>query len=156
MKTRTLVIILVLCTTLFTYLTVQKMKANAHRAYKVLLWEKYDLCFLVAPKFIIKKTENGFDYESPEIVKRDKTKKNVGSFTIHERALDPKKKKSYFGDFEGAYSKEIDLRIFEYKITPDIVLMDTFDFATKEYPNLLPVKANCSKYLERFPVLDKL
>lgn len=156
MKTRYLVIILVALTCVFTYFTIRKMKVKAHRDYKVLIWDKYNICFLVAPNYKIKKTTNGFDYESPEIKKRDKVKKNIGSFSIHNRDFNPKMNRTHFGDFEGAYSKEVDLRVFEYKIAPNTILLDTFDFATKEFPNLLPVKVNCSKYLERFPVLDHL
>ena len=82
--------------------------------------------------------------------------KNSGSFTIQKRALDPKKKASGFGDFEGAYSKEIDFRTFEYLIKPNLLIVDKFDFAKKNFANLLPVKKNCSIYLERFPVLFEL
>jgi len=147
MKTRYLVIILILCTTVFTYFTVQKMKANAKRDYKVLLWDKYEICFLVGPEYTITKTENSFKYTAG---------KNTGEFTIHSREIDETKKKTSFGDFEGAYSKEVDFRNFEYKIVPGIILLDKFDFAEKKYANLLPVRANCSKYLDRFPVLDNL
>jgi len=144
MKTRTLIIFLIITTAIFSYFTVRKMKANASRDYKVLIWKELKICFLIGPEYKITKTENGFSYIAG---------KNSGAFTIHNTGLDPKKKKSSFGDFKGAYSKEIDFRTFEYLISENLIIRDRFDFAKKNFANLLPVKNNCSKYLDRFPVL---
>ena len=147
MKTKTLILILTLITIIFSYFTIRKMKANASRDFKVLLWNKYNICFLVAPNYLVSKTKEGFKYTAG---------KNSGEFIVLSRAVDPTMKQSYLGEFKGGYSKEVDFRTFEYEVEPGVVIRDHFDFAKKNFANLLPVRSNCSKYLERFPVLMKM
>jgi hypothetical protein len=147
MKTKTLILCLTVVTVLFTYLTVRKMKANASRDYRVLIWEKLDICFLVAPDYLVTPKSNGFKYIAG---------KNRGEFTILQRGVDPKIKQGQLGEFKGGYSKEVDFRTFEYEVASGVVISDRFDFAKKKFANLLPVRSNCSKYLERFPILLKL
>jgi hypothetical protein len=147
MKTKTLIICLVALSIAFSYLTVRKMKANASRDYKVLLWKKFDVCFLIAPDYTVATTPNGFKYTAG---------KNSGEFISYQRGVDSKMKQSELGEFSGGYSKEVDFRTFEYEVAPGVIIQDRFDFAKKKFANLLPVRSNCSKYLERFPVLQNL
>jgi hypothetical protein len=123
------------------------MKANASRDFKVLIWKKYNICFLVAPDYTITPTKTGFKYVAG---------RNTGEFTVHNRKVDPTMKQSQLGDFAGGYSKEIDFRTFEYEVADNTVIQDRFDFVKKKFANLLPVRSNCSKYLERFPILSNL
>lgn len=147
LKTKSLILGLVIITAIFSYLTVQKMKSNAARAYKVLKWQKYDICFLVAPNYEVTVTKDGFSYTAG---------KNSGEFTTHYRGVDPGIKQSQFGELKGGYSKEVDFRTFEYEVQDGVIIRDRFDFVKKNFANLLPVRANCSKYLKRFPVLMEI
>jgi len=143
MNTKTLILSLFLITSFFSYLVVRKMRSNASRAYEVILWNEYNICFLVGPEYKIKRVGKAFSYQAG---------KNSGVFSLKFRAIDPTMKASSFGDFDGAYSKEVDFRVFEYDLGGGVVLHDRFDFAKKGIPNLLPVRENCTKYLDRFPV----
>ncbi len=147
MNTKALIISIVILTGIFSYFSVKKIRSAAKKKYTVIVWEKYDLCFLVAPEYEITKTEKLFDY---------KAGKNSGSFSLEFRGLNKEMNTATLGDFEAAYSKEIDYRNFEYLIAQNVVLLDHFDFAKKNIPNLLPVRNNCSKYLERFPIKFKM
>lgn len=147
MNTKITLFILVAISIVFSYFTLEKMKAKTHIPYKVIVFDKYDLCFLIDPTYKIEKNKDVFKYQAGQ---------NLGEFTLQFRAIDSKMKQSYLGDFKGAYKKKVDFRIFEYEIAEGVVLRDDFDFVKKLPPNILPVRKNCSKYLERFEVLFHL
>lgn len=147
MSTKLTISILALLTIIFSYFTIQKMKAKAQIEYQVITFEKYNLCFLIDPSYKIEKNNDVFKYQAG---------KNLGSFSIEKRDLSSDMKHSFLGDFKGAYKKEIDLRIFEYEIAKGVILKDVFDFVKKTPPNILPVRSNCSEYLKRFKVLFRL
>jgi hypothetical protein len=143
-----LVIAAVICLTgVFTYFTVLKINSSAQVAYKVITWEKYNLCFLVKPDDVIEKTQGGFKYT---------TGKNMGEFTIHNREITKSMKKTQFGALKGGYEKKVDFRNFEYEIADGVILRDNFDFVKKKPANILPVRDNCKHYLKRFQVLFRL
>lgn len=115
--------------------------------YKVITWNKYNLCFLVKPDDKIEKTQDAFKYI---------TGKNNGEFTIHNREISSHMKQTQFGTLKGAYEKKVDFRIFEYEIADGVILRDNFDFVKKKPANYLPVRENCKHYLKRYEVLFEL
>ena len=147
MNTKMIILIIFITTGVFTFFTVKKMKSTVAIPYKVITWDKYNLCFLVKPTDVIEKTQDVFKY---------KTGKNSGEFTLHLRKINPKMKQTQFGSLKGAYEKKIDFRNFEYEIAEGVVLRDDFDFIKKKPANILPVRDNCELYLERFEVLFNL
>jgi len=147
MNIKVIVFIMFILTAGFTYFTVQKIKSTAKIAYEVIVWEKYDLCFLVKPTDIIEKTQDAFKY---------KTGRNSGEFTLHHREINKQMKQTQFGTLKGAYEKKVDFRNFEYEIADGVILRDNFDFVKKKPANILPVRDNCKLYLKRFKLLFNL
>jgi len=135
MSTKLTVSIIAVLTIIFSYFTIQKMRAKAQIDYQVITFDKYNICFLIDPSYIIEKNQELFKYQAG---------KNLGNFTIEHREISKDMKQTFLGDFKGAYKKEVDLRIFEYEIAPGVVLKDVFDFVKKTPPNILPVRSNCS------------
>lgn len=147
MNAKVIIFFMVLLTGIFTYFTIEKIKYSATIPYKVITWDKYNLCFLVKPDDIIEKTKDGFKYQ---------TGKNSGEFSIHLREISPGMKMTQFGTLKGAYEKKVDFRVFEYEIAEGVTLRDNFDFVKKKPANILPVRENCKHYLKRFEVLFSL
>ena len=85
MNTKTLILSLFLITSFFSYLVVRKMRSNASRAYEVILWNEYNICFLVGPEYKIKRVGKAFSYQAG---------KNSGVFSLKFRAIDPTMKAS--------------------------------------------------------------
>lgn len=147
MNTKLLIAGFILIVGFLTYSTVLKIKENSQQTFKVITWDTYNICFLIPDSFKIEKQSNGFKYQGG---------KNSGHLKLSEGTVSPDYKQTYIGDFKAGYKKTVDLRFFQYEISPGVILSDTFDFAYKKPANIIPVRKNCPEYLKRFKVLFEL
>lgn len=121
---------------------------NSNRTYKILTLDQYNVCFMVSSELEYKITKNGFKYSG---------KKNYGEFTLSRDGLLPEANHVVINGFKAAYTKEKNLRTYQYLISDDgTVFTDEFVFVKKSPLNLVPYRTECPSIKKNFPDLLKL
>lgn len=147
MNTKLLIVGFMALIGFLSYSTIVKIKENSKQTFKVITWDKYDVCFLIPDIFTVEKQSDGFKYVGGQ---------NTGHIILSEGSINSDYIETQIGDFKAGYKKQVDLRLFQYEVSDGIIISDTFDFAKKKPANIIPVRKNCPEYLKRFKVLFKL
>ena len=140
MKTRNIIIILLLL--LACVLGIISWSVfNLKKTYVVLNATKYNFCILLDDRYRYQISDNRLSYTGG---------KNVGVMELTRRELSRDMAKSRIGDFKAGYKKMKNYRIYEYQISDDIILVDTFEYAKKKPINLIPLRIDCEKINTKF------
>ena len=147
MKTSKIILIFITIALFFIGLTVNNLMINNNRTFSLINLPKYKMCFLVSSDYRVEKELTGFKYF---------LKNNYGQFEILNSSMSTDLVRAKVGEVEAGYKKLKNDRIFEYKLSDNKTLRDTFYIIKKRQPNLVPLKSKCAELLKRYPVLMEL
>ena len=121
---------------------------NTQRSYTIFTLDEYGVCFMMSSEMNYKITEHGFKYSG---------KKNYGEFTLNKNGLMQEANQVEINDFKAAYKKQKNLRIYQYLLNEEgVVLTDNFVYVKKIPLNIVPYRKECKSIKENYPKHLKL
>lgn len=126
-----------------TFTVIINNAFNTNRSYTILTMDEYGVCFMMSSDLDYKITANGFKYSG---------KKNYGEFTLSRDGLMPNANKVDINGFKAAYSKQKNLRVYQYLLDDNnLILTDNFVYVKKSPLNLVPYRSECESIKKNYP-----
>lgn len=126
-----------------TFFVIINNAFNTNRSYKILTLDQYGICFMVNSELDYEITPNGFRYSG---------QKNYGEFTLSRSGLIDEANKVEINGFKAAYTKQKNLRTYQYLLDQDgTVFTDRFVFVKKSPLNLVPYRKECKRIKKNYP-----
>ena len=114
---------------------------RVHRTFVLYKSVKHNFCLLVDDRYTLEISENRIKYTGGL---------NSGLLELREGKLDEKMFKTRIGDFDSGYQKLKNLRVYEYILSENYILKDTFENVRKMPINLVPLRRDCAKIEKKF------
>jgi|SaaInlStandDraft_5_1057022.scaffolds.fasta_scaffold137748_2 hypothetical protein len=121
----------------YFYTTALQVKRN----FIVLHNEEFGFCFLVDDGYKFQISDNSFKYSGG---------KNQGHMQLISGSFSKGIHKTKINGFSSGYKKEINKRIYEYKLNDKTILRDTFVNRQQMPVNLVPYREDCQKIKMNF------
>jgi hypothetical protein len=115
------------------------------RTFTILTLQEFGICFMVSGELKYELTNNGFRYSGG---------KNKGEFKLLKQQLSNDITKVKINGFNAGYSKAKNVRVYEYEVgakSGELILQDTFLYASKSPMNLVPYSDECKDILKNYP-----
>lgn len=126
-----------------TFAVIINNAFNSDRTYTILTLDQFGVCFMVNSELEYIITPNGFKYSGG---------KNFGEFTLSRDGLISESNKVTINNFKAAYTKEKNLRTYQYLLDDTkTVFTDKFVFVKKSPLNLVPYRSECKKIKKNYP-----
>lgn len=131
-----------------TFAVIINNAFNTTRNYTIFTLDEYGVCFMMSSEMQYQLTPHGFKYSGKE---------NYGEFTISKSGLMAEANHVEINEFKAAYKKQKNLRIYQYLLNDDgVVLTDNFVFIKKSPLNLVPYRRECKSIKKNYPKHLKL
>jgi hypothetical protein len=139
MKTKNIILIILIAISLVLSLIIWNA-FSVKRDFALFISQKHNFCIIVDNRYKYSYSNNILTYSGG---------KNSGRIELVPGGLSKDIFPATISDFVGGYKKLINFRIYEYILSSEFVLRDTFEIAKKIPVNLVPLRHDCEKIKTR-------